>query len=375
MTTARVRRLLHSSAVDAKIERLQREGARPGIIGLGGGLPNDALFPRRQLCDAFVAAVRGPSALQYGWPEGSELLRGWIAERLRARGADVDCEDVIITSGAQQAIALASSVLLEEGARVAVDEESYPAALELFRTHGARPVSILRDAICAYVMPGVDNPRGRALDDAHREALLATKLPIIADEAYAELRFDGSIERPLLADAPDRVFHVGTISKTLAPGLRVGWLVPPRAHRARVLRLKHDGDLQASSLGQSVLESFLEREDFDARLDRARRFYALRAKRMVRALARVPGFRFRMPEGGFAVFVETDAEGDDRRFLEIATAHGVSFDPGRMFRPDERSSPISFRVCFSAVAAHQIDEGVRRLARAFDEFRRERRAA
>jgi 2-aminoadipate transaminase len=354
--------------MDDRIERLQRDACRSGVICLGGGLPNDALFPRKTLCESFVEAVRGPAALQYGWPEGSEPLRRWIAERLRNRGADVTAADVVVTSGAQQAIALAIDAL--GPSKIRVDEETYPAALDLFRSRGiaAGPSG---DAI--YAMPGVDNPRGRGLRG--RSSLLATGAPILADEAYSELRFDGLLERPLLADARDRVFHIGTVSKTLCPGLRVGWLVPPREHLASVLRFKHDVDLQAGSLSQAVLESFLARDDFDARLARARKFYVTRAKRMTRALARIPGVRFSMPEGGFAIFVETDLEGDDRRLLEIATECGVSFDPGRLFRADDRSSPIAFRLCFSNVSTSEIDEGIRRLASAMQRFRSLRAAA
>jgi 2-aminoadipate transaminase len=354
--------------MDDRIERLQRDACRSGVICLGGGLPNDALFPRKTLCESFVEAVRGPAALQYGWPEGSEPLRRWIADRLQKRGADVTAADVVVTSGAQQAIALAVDVL--SPSRVAVDLETYPAALDLFRSRG---IVAGRTGEVTYVMPGVDNPRGRGLRD--RNALLASDLPILADEAYAELRFDGALERPLLADARDRVFHIGTVSKTLCPGLRVGWLVPPRPFVAQVLRFKHDVDLQAGSLSQAVLESFLARDDFDARLARARKFYVGRAKRMARALSRIPGLRFSMPEGGFAIFAETDLEGDDRRLLELATECGVSFDPGRLFRSDDRSSPIAFRLCFSNVSATEIDEGIRRLASAIQRFRSLRRAA
>ncbi|MGZ3423022.1 MAG: aminotransferase class I/II-fold pyridoxal phosphate-dependent enzyme, partial [Polyangiales bacterium] len=272
------------------------------------------------------------------------------------------------TSGAQQAIALAIDALCPS--RIAVDEETYPAALDLFRSRGIAAGGS-GDAI--YTMPGVDNPRGVGLRD--RSALLARGLPVLADEAYSELRFDGVLERPLLADARDRVFHIGTVSKTLCPGLRVGWLVPPRAFLGQVLRFKHDVDLQAGSLSQAVLESFLSRDDFDARLARARKFYVARAKRMARALSRVPGLRFSMPEGGFAIFVETELAGDDRRLLELATEGGVSFDPGRLFRHDDRSAPIAFRLCFSNVSATEIDEGIRRLSSALQRFRAMRVAA
>ena len=122
-----------------------------------------------------------------------------------------------------------------------------------------------------------------------------------------------------------------------------------------------------------MLELFLEHDDFDARLARARRFYRARASRLLRAVRRqLPGWRCDEPEGGFALFLETDEPGDDLLLLETATRHGVSFDPGRAFRPDNRSSPLALRLCFSCARAHELDEGVRRLARAWDDYRRAR---
>lgn len=375
--------------VDPRIDRLQRIGAAsPGVIALGGGLPAAELFPRAALARAFLSVVGAPGAeaLQYGWPEGTPGLRAWIAARLRARGAEVSADDVIVTSGAQQALAITASCLLEAGSAVAVDPETYPVALDLFRARGARAVAGVAGVVpnadevaCHYVMPGVGNPRGRAIDAAARAALLATGRPIVADEAYVELRFDGTVPRALLADARDRVWSVGTFSKVLCPGLRLGWLVPPPHALSCALRMKHESDLQAGSLPQALLEELLARDDFDARLARARRFYAKRADALTSALrAELPGFRIDEPEGGFAVWVEApeeSADEDDTRFLAAATAAGVSFDPGRMFRPQERPRPLAFRVCFSAAPIRDLREGARRLGAAWRSFtRREKHA-
>ena len=365
--------------MEKRVERLHRiAAATPGVISLGGGLPSDALFPRGPLGRAFVRAMREPraSALQYAWPEGRAELREWIAERLRARGAEVGADEVIVTSGAQQAIALAAQLAFARGDEVGVDGESYPAALDLFRTRGGRLRVGWNDGVRAfYAMPAIGNPHSRPMSEEARTALLARRIHVIEDDAYAALRFDGAVPRPLLAQARDRVWHVGSFSKTLCPGLRVGWLVPPPAWRERALELKHATDLQASSLGQTVLALFLAGDDFDARLARARRFYRARAARLVRAVRRhLPNWRFAEPEGGFALFLESDEPGDDLALLETATRHGVSFDPGRIFRPDGRVAPLGLRLCFSNVGAAELDEAPRRLARAWDEYRREAHA-
>lgn len=252
-----------------------------------------------------------------------------------------------------------------------MDAETYPAALDLFATRKLKAVSAdspaaARGPSAIYCMPAVGNPRGRALTADQRRALLRSRLPIIEDDAYADLRFDGPPAPPLLAQAPARVLHVGTFSKTLCPGLRVGYLVVPARLRARALRLKHGGDLQPVSLSQEIVDHYLAAVDFDQRLIKLRRFYRRRSLRLLRALQRhLPRWRHHEPEGGFAVWVETDDQVDEVAFLERALDSGVSFDPGSMFRPDRSPSPTALRLAFSLVEEDQLEVGVRRLARAW----------
>ncbi|MFT3764188.1 MAG: PLP-dependent aminotransferase family protein [Minicystis sp.] len=369
--------------MDGRIDELIRmAAARPDTITLGGGLPARELFPRRALTEAFVRTMTDPgcAALQYGWPEGSEGLRAWVAQRLARRGAAVEPDDVLITSGAQQALAIAAQILFRPGDRIGCDPESYPAALDLFRARGLLPTPSSTGVAGFYAMPAIGNPRGLGLDDRAREALLARarllRTPILEDDAYAELRFAGPPPRPLLADDRRFVFHVGTLSKTLCPGLRVGWLVAPRRYRRRAVEAKHASDLQANSLAQALLEDFLARTDYDALVERARRFYSRRAKALARALrAHLPSFRFTEPAGGFTIWVETDREGDDAALLETAIRRGVSFDPGRSFRVDGRSAPIALRLSFAVEPAPRIALGVERLARAWSAYQREARRA
>jgi 2-aminoadipate transaminase len=367
--------------VDGRIDDLIRAGAaRPDTIALGGGLPARELFPRRALAGSFLRAIMDPgcAALQYGWPEGNEGLRAWVAARLRKRGAAVEPDEIVITSGAQQALAIAAQILFQPGDRVGCDPESYPAALDLFRARRLVPTATMRDVAGHYAMPAIGNPRGLGLDDRARERLLshAVRAPVIEDDAYAELSFAGPPPRSLLADDRRHVVHVGTLSKTLCPGLRVGWLVVPRRLHRRALEAKHASDLQANSLAQALLEDFLSRTDYDALVARARRFYARRARTLAKALAaRLPSFRFTPPAGGFTIWVETDREGDDAALLETAIRHGVSFDPGRTFRVDGRSSPIALRLSFAIEPAPRLALGVERLAEAWEAYRRDQRRA
>lgn len=333
------------AAMEPRVVELHKQAAaRKGVIGLAGGLPADELLPRAQLSKALaeVTASR-QDALQYGWAEGAEQLRRWIAGRLAARGARVDAERIIVTAGAQQALSIAARVL---GGTIAVGDTTYAAAIDAFIHAGARVARMHGET--RYLIHGASNPQGIELVD--RAAALGSTGALIVDEAYAELRFDGATPRPLIADAPDRVWHIGTVSKTIAPGLRIGWLIPPAAHHGAALDRKAAADLQTSSLTQTALARLVTELDYDALLARARATYARRAAAIAEALHRAaPALRFRAPEGGFSLWLETDREGDDLALLRRCLDAGVMVDPGSAFRP-EPAPTIAVRASYSNAA-------------------------
>jgi 2-aminoadipate transaminase len=361
--------------VTAPVDRLHKLAARDrGVIGLSGGLPAQELVPDAELAAGFRSALHADRGAmwQYGWCEGDAVLRQWVASGLRARGAAVADDDVIITAGAQQALALATAELLAAGTPIVTGPTSYAAALDLMRLRGAELVvdaaAAAPDAV-RYVMPGVATPTGvDGVPDP--EAAIAGGGPLIVDEAYALLRFDGRLWPPLAAWARERVWHVGTVSKILCPGLRIGWLVPPRARLAAVSERKQAVDLQTGSLAQAVLAHALDRLDLDAHVARLRGAYLARCSRLVDALHRhAPSWRFAEPAGGFAVFVDTGIRGDEVALLGDAIDAGVSFDPGHLFRA-EPDGVIRFRLCFSSAPVDQLGEGVRRLAAVVERFAR-----
>jgi 2-aminoadipate transaminase len=366
------------SARHKKMDGLLRRAAEdPRVIGLAGGLPAAERFPRRALGASFLRALARPGipALQYGWPEGALPLRQCIAARLRRRGATVSAEDVIVTNGAQQAITIAAEVSLGRGDAIDVDPQTYPSALATFRSAGLLPSADGRARV-RYRMPAISNPRGVGMSAADRRAALAGATYVIEDDAYGELRFAGAPPRPLLAepDARARIIHVGTFSKSLSPGLRVGYLIVPPPLRDRALRRKQDDDLQANSLSQAVVEDYLAHNDFDRFLQRLRHYYGRRAQRLVAAVRRhLPGWRFEVPEGGFGLWLEADESVDEVRLLERSLAEGVSFDPGSSFCCAPSRSHTQLRLCFSAAPEDALEAGARRLARAWRAARASRR--
>ena len=291
----------------------------------------------------------------------------------------MDADDVLVTSGAQQAIAIAAQLMFDGSKTVRLDPETYSGALELFRARGLDFTFDVRRAHGAYVMPQIDNPLGQIMSETARSELTErarrNELWLIEDDAYADIVFIGEPSRPLLAEVPESTFHVGTFSKNLCPGLRVGWLVAPRLFRERALEIKRESDLQANSLAQSILEEFFLHDDFEARIVKARRLYRRRASRLANALRQhLPGWTFVEPKGGFSIWIDTGIAGDDVAFLGRAVAGGASFDPGSLFSVEERST-LCLRLSYSCLTETCIEEGVERLAAAWRSFVREPRAS
>lgn len=357
---------------DGRMELMAREAAdNPRVLALGGGLPAPDSFPRQALAQAFEKLMSDPElghqALQYGWPEGHGPLREFITQRLQARGLDVQADEVIVTSGAQQGLALAVTCLenMSPQRRVQVDAATYPGALELFHDRGFEATT---DACpIVYALPALSLPQGLRMTNLQRQALLEdTSLTLIEDDAYAELVFDGAVPRPLAADARDRTWYVGTFSKILCPGLRVGWLVPPRGQERAALDAKREFDLQTSGLSQSLTASYLSLQNLDVRLKALRAFYQRRAQALIESVKQhFPAWKFDVPEGGFSLWLMPDAQVDETRLMACALHEGMSFDPGSQFRPDGVVSPLALRLCFSFNNEVDLQTAVTRLARAW----------
>ena len=368
------------------IREILKVTVRPEVISFAGGLPAPELFPVeavRQAADQ-VLAEGGAQALQYGPSEGHLPLREWIAAEMGARGFAAAPGDVLVTNGSQQVLDLAGKLFLNPGDVVLTENPTYLAAIQAFQVFDARFVPVPTDAgglipealpeLIArhrpkflYTIPNFQNPTGLTLTAARRARLaqLAAEhgLTIIEDDPYGKLRYRGSDVPPIKHwDEAGRVLYVSTFSKTIAPGLRLGWVVAPAEVFAPLLVLKQAADLHTSGFDQRVAHRYLTQNDQAAHLARLRETYGRRCGVLEAALrAEMPaGFTWTQPEGGMFLWVTGPAELDALALLGRAIARDVAFVPGRDFFPAE-GGRNHFRLNFSNSAPERIREGVRRL--------------
>jgi 2-aminoadipate transaminase len=357
------------------------------LILFSGGAPPLECLPVERIAGALAEAWHAePEALWYGESQGHEPLRVLIAERMRQRGAAVEPDEVIITNGSQQGIDLIARLLLEPGDRVIVEAPTYFGALQVFEPFDARistvPVdehgmvieALERELASAprpkliYTVPTFQNPTGVTLDPERRAALVALAerygVPIVEDDPYGELWFDRPPPPPLRALHPD-VLYLGTFSKTLAPGLRIGWLVAPRRLMKLLVDAKEGADIQADRLLQRALARVLEGAWFERHLEAARANYRERCALLLRCLEReLAGLAtWTAPGGGFFVWGTLPDGVDTDALLVECARQGVAYIPGSAFYPDRAPRP-SFRLGFTTLSPAELEEGIARLGRA-----------
>ena len=364
---------------------------RPGVISFAGGLPAPELFPADRLREAFAQALAGDGArtgLQYSTTEGDPRLRAELAEVLTARGLPTTADEVIVTTGSQQGLSLVAAVLLDPGDTVLVEEPSYLAALQCFAMAGARVIGVPcdqdgldPDALASlvaehrpkllYTIPTFQNPTGRTLPVQRRAAVAQAAatlgLWVLEDDPYRELRFEGEPLAPVASypGAQDRVIASSSLSKVLAPGLRVGWLRAPASIRRALVVAKQAADLHTSTIDQAAAAIALCGGWLDEHLVRARAAYGERRDALVDGLgAALPaGSQWNRPAGGMFVWARLPEGHDATALLRTAITQDVAFVPGVPFfaGPPDRAT---LRLSFTAHPPREIREGLARLARA-----------
>ena len=372
-------------ATVSEIRELLKVIDRPGIISFAGGIPDPALFPTELIADAHARVLDDPArageALQYSVSEGYRPLREWIAGYMRGKGAPCEADNVLITSGSQQALYLSARLLLSPGDRVLTASPTYIGALQALGA-GEPRFGALSDlgadeceAKLAYAMPDFANPTGESLSRAEREAIIAGSdkhdVVILEDGAYCELRFRGAPQPSLLvldiarsgSIEECRVVHCGTFSKTVIPGLRIGWVVAPMPVIRKLVLLKQANDLHTSSLTQMVLKDVAERlpQSHVAMLCES---YGARCDIMLDALTAYmpPGTNWTIPKGGMFIWVNLPEGIDAAVLLQEAIGIGIAFVPGgAFFAVDKR--PNTLRLNFTLCKPDVIREGIARLGR------------
>jgi DNA-binding transcriptional MocR family regulator len=380
----------------SEIRELLKLLEQPGIISFAGGIPDPALFPVAEARAAYAAvladAAMAGGGLQYSVSEGYLPLRQWIVRHMGDLGVACEEDNIVVTSGSQQALDFLGRLLLSPGDTALVTAPTYLGALQAFSAYeprydelrpedGNRTPQSYADAAgarvkFAYVVPSYANPTGETLSLAARERLLdlaaELDIPVVEDAAYAALRFEGDALPPIMALEVARrggidnarSIYCGTFSKVLSPGLRVGWIVAPQAMIRRLVLVKQASDLNNSTINQMVMHRLAETA-YDAQVDRARAHYRRRRDAMLAALkTHMPeGVTWTRPGGGLFVWLRLPDGMDGASLLDRAVKEaGVAFVPGAAFFHDDRGRN-ALRLSYSLATEGEISEGIARLAK------------
>ena len=368
------------------IREILKVTAQPEVISLAGGLPAPELFPIDEYRRAFewVLEADGAQALQYGPSEGYRPLRDFLAERLSRVGIRVAADDILITNGSQQALDLIGKILLDPGDAVVLEKPSYLGAIQAFNQYQAHYIVVPMDEDgmrvdalepllkahrpkFIYAIPNFQNPTGRSLSLERRYRLveLASQhgVPIVEDDPYGELRYEGSHLPSLMSlDTSGCVIYLGTFSKILAPGFRLGWVVAAPEALEGLLHGKQPADLHTGMIQQMATYEVCKNGFVDTHVEAIKAFYKERRDVMLRALEEhfPADAHFTRPAGGLFVWAELPRHVDTRELLLDAIQDRVAFVPGQGFHPDNTGTN-TMRLNFSNVPPEQLREGVRRL--------------
>jgi 2-aminoadipate transaminase len=376
------------------IRELLKVTEQPEMISFAGGLPAPEVFPveRVKIATNQILTEHGELALQYGATEGYRPLRELLARRFSQGKLQLSTENVLITTGSQQALDLLGKILIDPGDRIVVEAPTYMGALQAWSPYGAIYTSIPMDEDgmqteqldaafqqhpkFSYILPNFQNPSGVTLTLARRQVLVEQSrrygVPIVEDDPYAELRFEGEQVPSLLAlegaqqEGPyqGNVLYLGTFSKVLAPGLRIGWVIAPAEVISKLVQAKQGVDLHTAALTQMIAYELLNDGFLDEHVHVIRHVYRERRNAMLAAMEEYfpANVKWTHPAGGMFLWVTLPTECDTIAILKQALEHNVVFVPGASFYPDA-SGLNTMRLNYSHDAPERIHEGIRRLAR------------
>ena len=363
------------------IREILKVTERPGIISFAGGLPSPKTFPVAEFAAACEKVLRedGKGALQYAASEGYGPLREAVAAQLPWQ---VDPAQVLITTGSQQALDLIGKVLIDKDSKVLVETPTYLGALQAFAPmepavvgvdcddQGVDLDDLARKAAGArflYVMSNFQNPTGRTMPEARRAALVeraaALGLPLVEDNPYGDLWFDAPPPPPLTGRNPDGCIYMGSFSKVLAPGLRLGYVVAPKAIMPKLLQAKQAADLHSPSFNQRMVVAVMQDNFLARHVPTIRALYKAQRDAMLAALKReMPaGVTWNTPDGGMFLWARLPEGTRAVDLLPKAVDKGVAFVPGTAFYA-EHADPRTVRLSFVTASVEQINIGIKALA-------------
>ncbi len=362
------------------------DGAR--LLSMAGGLPSPDSFPVEAVREATAKVLRDQAhaALQYAGSEGFGPLREWVAAEMASQGMHVDVSQVLITTGSQQALDLVGKVLIDAGSRVAVESPTYLGALQAFNAFEPRYVTlacddqgpipdgmaVARGARFLYLLPTFQNPSGRCIGAARRDALVrsaqALALPLVEDNPYGELWCNAPPPSPLAARWPQGTVYLGSFSKVLAPGLRLGYVIAPPALGAKLLHAKQAADLHTPGFNQRIVYEVIRNGFLARHLPTVRARYRAQRDAMAAALRShmLAGCHWQVPEGGMFFWLRLPPQVDAGVLLTRAMAAGLLFVPGASFYAACPESN-TLRLSFVTLGPADIERGVKMLANTLKE--------
>jgi 2-aminoadipate transaminase len=371
------------------IREILKVALDPAVISFAGGLPNRELFPVKEIKKATnkVFSMHGKDVFQYSNSEGYQQLREYIAERYhQTKNLDIPVESILITSGSQQGLDLLGKILLNDGNGVIIEEPGYLGAIQAFSIYRPQffPVAVseegmdtqrLRKTICShkpkmmYTVPNFQNPSGISYSRENRlevsKILKGTNIILIEDDAYGDLRFTGESKQSFKELLPDNTVLLGSFSKTILPGFRLGWVVAPKHIMEKLIIAKQAADLHTSHFTQSIIYQYVKDNDVDKHIKKIRKAYGNQCRAMLNSIQNYfpPSVTYTKPDGGMFLWAELPQNVTSLELFELAVKDNVIFVPGDPFYVKKKRTR-TLRLNFSCVDEGTIEIGIRKLGNA-----------